>query len=53
MHERSQAWWYLLVIPASWEVATEGLRFEAILGKVSMSPYLKNKLKKNKKGLGA
>jgi hypothetical protein len=38
------------VIPATWEAEEGESRFKAILGKVSMRPYLKNKL--NTKALG-
>jgi hypothetical protein len=38
-------WWYTPLIPATQEAETGGSWFEASLAKVSMRPYLKNKLK--------
>jgi hypothetical protein len=46
----AQAWWCTPVVPDNWEEEIEGSWSEAILGKVSTTPYLKNKLKT--KGLG-
>jgi hypothetical protein len=34
---RVGAWWYTLVIPATWEAEAEGSRFKASLGKVSQT----------------
>jgi hypothetical protein len=45
-----QVWWYIPVIPATQEAEVGRSPFEAILGKVSMRPYLKNKLKQKRAG---
>jgi hypothetical protein len=49
----SQTPWHMPVIPTTQELEVGGLRFQANLGKVSMRPYMKNKLKPKDLGHGS
>jgi hypothetical protein len=45
--EFDQVWWYMSIIPASWRQrpqTQDNHEFEAILGKVSETPHLRNKI---------
>jgi hypothetical protein len=52
-HQQTRpAWWFTLVIPATWEIQVGGLRSKVSPSKKKrMKPYLKNNLKQ--KGLEA
>jgi hypothetical protein len=43
--KQGPVWWYLPMIPATQKAVVRGSQFEASLGKVSVIPYLTNKLK--------